>query len=159
MSSVSQLQARKVNLHCHAALCWGRCSPSMLNIRFPIFGIVRLCHVVNHEVNEGLGLPVQVGLGHSLLLQKSFAGHKLAPMPFTMKPASRQVDVMAFITTQRLKAKSQKGTQRIAPPRKPNAPKKTGTQMVKPPSVGTQVNRKVHPLYIRPVHDAPPSRM
>jgi hypothetical protein len=116
--------------------------------------------VVNDQGNEGSGMPVQIGMGQGLLLQKSFAGRKLPSLPFAMKPASRQVEVMAAITTQSLKAKSvQKGTQRIAPPRKPNAPKKTGTQVLKPPSVGTQVNRKVYSHHLRPAHDAAPSSM
>ena len=128
-----------------AALCEFRHSLSMFILCIFTYSALRGTFlVVNDHDNEGSGMPVQVGMGQSLLLQKSFAGRELPSLPFTMKPASRQVEVMAAITTQRLKAKSvQKGTQRIGPPRKPNAPKKTGTQVLKPPSVGTQVNRKV----------------
>ena len=148
MSSVSQMQASKVGPHCCSGL--QPCASSGIHSQCESFCIFTYSAlrgtflVVNDHDNEGSGMPVQVGMGQGLLLQKSLAGRKLPSLPFAMKPASRQVEVMAAITTQRLKAKSvQKGTQRIAPPRKPNAPKKTGTQVLKPPSVGTQVNRKV----------------
>ncbi len=82
--------------------------------------------------------------GVSILLQKPFTGRKLHSRAFSDKADRHQGPIAASIATQRLKSRStRQGTQRLAPPRRPSAPKGSGTQLLKPPSVGTQVNKKV----------------
>ena len=87
---------------------------------------------------------MQTGLGHSPLLRKAFEGRRLPVRHSRSQKSPQQARILSAITTQRLKTKSaRQGTQRLAPRSKPNAPKRTGTQQLRQPSVGTQVNRKV----------------
>ncbi|CAK0762546.1 hypothetical protein CVIRNUC_002968 [Coccomyxa viridis] len=90
---------------------------------------------------------MQACKGVSILLQKPFTGRKLHSRAFSDKADRHQGPIAASIATQRLKSRStRQGTQRLAPPRRPSAPKGSGTQLLKPPSVGTQVNKKLQSI-------------
>ncbi|CAL5219671.1 g1556 [Coccomyxa viridis] len=87
------------------------------------------------------------GRSQDFLLQKAFSGRRLTSHTFSSRRPLQQAKILSAMTTQRLKAKPAKqGTQRIAPARKPTAPKKMGTQQLRQPSVGTQVNRKLQSI-------------
>ena len=87
---------------------------------------------------------LQTGVGQTFPLQKAFTGRRLTSQASKCQRLLQQARIVSAITTQRLRAKpARQGTQRLAPPRKPTAPKNMGTQQLRQPSVGTQVNRKV----------------
>ena len=68
--------------------------------------------------------------------RQDFAGQSLQMQGTRAKATRSALEVQVAVITQRLKALPKKGTQKIGAPKK-----KTGTQPIKAPSVGTQVKK------------------